>query len=150
MAFRSMRCITNLPLPEYASIWRVRSAARRAAVSMSRTVSWAGLDGSMSFSARPALPRMATSRLLKSWAMPPASTPRLSIFCACWISVSSFRRSSSEWWRSNACDSESVAARRRFTSSGPQLRPPTQSSNPMQPVNRLDTNIGMMSSARMP
>ena len=34
-------------------------------------------------SARLALPRMPTSRLLKSCAMPPASTPRLSSFCAC-------------------------------------------------------------------
>ena len=38
------------------------------------------------------------SRLLKSWAMPPASRPTASIFCD-WRSCSSSRRRSSSAWR---------------------------------------------------
>ena len=37
--------------------------------------------------------------LLKSWAMPPASVPMDSIFCACWSWVSSMRFSSSVSFR---------------------------------------------------
>jgi hypothetical protein len=39
-----------------------------------------GASGDISVLARSALPKMPVSRLLKSWAMPPASTPRLSSF----------------------------------------------------------------------
>ena len=51
----------------------------------------ARLPAPMARRARPALPMMPVSRLLKSWAMPPARTPMLSSFCAC-CSASSFSR----------------------------------------------------------
>ena len=53
--------------------------------------------GRLARAARSALPRMATSRLLKSWAIPPASTPRLSSFCACRRASWAFRYSVMSW-----------------------------------------------------
>ena len=51
------------------------------------------LSGSNFIFAREMLPRMICSKLLKSWAMPPAKIPRDSKCLACRISVSSLRRS---------------------------------------------------------
>jgi len=87
--------MTNFPLPEYASICRVSSAARCAATSIAWTDRRAGDSFGSSMSARPAFPRMATNRLLKSCAIPPARMPRLSSFCVCCICWSIRRRSSS-------------------------------------------------------
>jgi hypothetical protein len=76
----------GLPPPAYASSCWVSSAARIAATRMLVSALWLPAG---SRSARSALPRIATSRLLKSCASPPASTPRLS---ARWAST--IRRSS--------------------------------------------------------
>ena len=59
------------------------SAARFDAFSISCRQPRAGDMGESWSSARSAFPRIAIRMLLKSWAMPPASTPRLSSFCAC-------------------------------------------------------------------
>src|SRR4051812_44840258 len=59
---------------------------------MSAMTSRRGDSSGRSISARLALPRIPTSRLLKSCAMPPASTPRLSSFCACCIFACSASR----------------------------------------------------------
>ena len=70
----------NLPLPEYASICRVRWAACSPALTIPSNNPAAALSGGRISRARLALPRMFISRLLKSWATPAASTPTLSRF----------------------------------------------------------------------
>jgi hypothetical protein len=61
----------------------VSSEARSDAVRIDSTACFTVLSGMPSCSARSALPRIATSRLLKSCATPPASTPRLSMRWVC-------------------------------------------------------------------
>ncbi len=97
IALTSRVWITNRPLPEYASIWRAKSAARWDATSICWRFSRTGDSGASSESARLALPRIATSRLLKSWAIPPASMPRLSSFWDSCIRRSIVRCSDSAW-----------------------------------------------------
>ena len=70
--------------------------ARLDALLISSMLSRAGASGKSSSNARSALPRIAIRILLKSWAMPPASVPRLSSFCACCIWRSRLSRSSSD------------------------------------------------------
>ena len=73
---------------------------------------------------RLALPRMAVSRLLKSCAMPPASTPRLSSFC-----VSCIRRSTIRCW---------LSARRRAITPDRIVAGQAQQRNRIgRPVDRL-------------
>ena len=74
----SMDSTRKRPLPAYASICWTRSAARLVAVMAAWMSSWAGDLSGIDMRASSMLPRMAASRLLKSWAMPPASRPRLS------------------------------------------------------------------------
>ena len=88
--FRSTSSMMNWPRPLYASICRASSAARCADVCTSCRCSRIGESGGSSSSARLAFPRIPTSKLLKSWAMPPASTARLSSFCVS-LSASSVR-----------------------------------------------------------
>ncbi len=57
-----------------------RPAARQAAFSATSKSCWAGLCWGISARAMPIKPITADSMLLKSWAIPPASCPMLSIF----------------------------------------------------------------------
>ncbi len=121
---RSTRSRTKRPFPEYARSCRVRSAARIAASSIWRRVSCEGDPGPISARAMPTFPRTPTSRLLKSWAMPPASRPRLSSFCVCSIRASilcrsasaRFRSAISAWSAAFALASSSVRSRTRLSS----------------------------------
>ena len=84
-----------------ASSCRVTSAARAAAFptsSMSARILWSG--GRLA-RAKSVCPMMAVSRLLKSWATPPARMPTASIFCECRSCSSSMRLSVTS--RMNAC-----------------------------------------------
>ena len=75
-----------------ASSCRVSAAARSPAQPDLRPGRRAADRSSRRLSAaRSAVPLMTVSRLLKSWAMPPASRPMLSIFCACRNCSSSWR-----------------------------------------------------------
>jgi len=92
--FRSRAWIWNVPVPSKASTWETRVAARE--TSCSRVWKWAAEQalnssavekavsedpsGHRSILANSRLPFMAPRRLLKSWAMPPASRPRASSF----------------------------------------------------------------------
>src|SRR5438034_138269 len=71
-----------------ARSWRVSSAARTPAFLISTASSWRGSSGGVAWSNNCVDPRIAVSRLLKSWAIPPASCPTASIFWD-WRSCSS-------------------------------------------------------------
>ena len=60
----------------------VRAPALAAVVAINSTSLRSGLDGSRRDSTTWLRPSMTVSRLLKSWAMPPASWPTTSIFWA--------------------------------------------------------------------
>jgi hypothetical protein len=83
-----------------ASSWCVSAAARQAALSVSFSQRCARLAASTSRSASARLPVIAVSRLLKSWATPPARRPTASIFCDCRSRPSSAVRSLSARCRS--------------------------------------------------
>ena len=71
-----------------ARSWRVRAVAFPEAFRISSISSRNGLSLSTSINANWALPMMVVSRLLKSWATPPARVPMASIFWAwrSWVS----------------------------------------------------------------
>jgi len=126
-ASSSSTSISNRPRPEYASSCRHRSAAREDAVMMwssaAVTPGWPPAWRRASC----ALPTTLASRLLKSWAMLPAISPRLSSFWAANIFCSSARcsvRSSiTAIERTNAPPSlRSATPRRRTGISVPSLR----------------------------
>ena len=66
-----------------ASSWLVRAAARSAARRISSMSSRFGSSGPSCSATMSPYPRMAVSRLLKSWATPPASRPIASILTEC-------------------------------------------------------------------
>ena len=66
-----------------ASFLFSRSVARTAAVLISSMFGRVGADGDRPRKTSSAFVRIAVRRLLKSCAMPPARTPRLSSFWAC-------------------------------------------------------------------
>ncbi len=68
----------------------VRLVARSIADFISRILSKDGDSGGISIKARSRFPLIIISRLLKSWAIPPASMPRLSSFCVFWTCISKF------------------------------------------------------------
>jgi hypothetical protein len=74
-----------------ARSWRVSSAARRPASMTSATYSAASPPAGRSARSSSEYPLMMLSRLLKSWAIPPARWPTASIFWA-WRNCSSSRR----------------------------------------------------------
>ena len=82
----------------YASSWRVNDAARSDALRISSTTDRFASPGGKSRSKSCVLPRMAVSRLLKSWAMPPASWPTASIFWDCRNCSSRWRCSLTSRW----------------------------------------------------
>ena len=82
-----------------ASSCRVSSAARRPACRISSASSRRGSPEGMLLSSSWVEPRMAVSRLLKSWAMPPASCPTASIFCDWRSCSSSWRWAVTSWAR---------------------------------------------------
>ena len=81
LRFTSRGCMTCFRL--YARSWRTSPAARCAARPISWISSRRGSAMPVSDSSSSVLPRIAVSRLLKSCAIPPASCPTASIFCAC-------------------------------------------------------------------
>ena len=90
-AFRSTTCARSTWRREKARSWRVRSAARRAAV---RICSSRGRFSSPAWSFRrrsSAWPSTTPRMLLKSWATPPARRPTASSFCD-WRSCSRVSR----------------------------------------------------------
>ena len=90
---RSMVCGRRTCLRLKASSWPTRSAARRPAFRISAALDcWSGRSPRSAISSS-ACPMIATSRLLKSWAMPLDSRPSASILCACRSSASRRRRS---------------------------------------------------------
>ncbi len=81
--FKSIGCGSITCFREKASSCLVRSAALSAAFMTTSSVERTALCGSDVSMSSSMLPRMAVSRLLKSWATPPASRPMDSIFWAC-------------------------------------------------------------------
>jgi hypothetical protein len=69
-------------LRENASSWRVSEVARTTAASISSTRSRSAWSFAIVSASRPLHDEITASRLLKSWATPPASSPSDSIFCA--------------------------------------------------------------------
>ena len=90
IAFRFTTRACSICLRLNASSCRVSAAAWLPAFSISSTDISASREGSPSGDSRSsaAWPLMMVSRLLKSWAMPPASLPMASIFCDCRRSAS--------------------------------------------------------------
>src|SRR5439155_259081 len=76
-----------------ATRWLVRSAARSAAFSIPSTSPPSDAWPSRRRRRSSVWPMITVSRLLKSWAMPPARRPTASIFCACRKSSSNCLRS---------------------------------------------------------
>ena len=76
-----------------ASSCLVSPAPRVPAFWISVMSAWRGSPGPRSSSRSSQKPRITISRLLKSWATPPASRPTASIFCSCSFCASSARRS---------------------------------------------------------
>src|SRR5574341_215077 len=83
-----------------ASSWRVRAAARSAVFLISSTSRRSGSSAGRRRSMSSLRPVTTVSRLLKSWAMPPASRPTASIFCDCRSCSSCSRTASSARVRS--------------------------------------------------
>ncbi len=88
---RTRVCSTCLRLK--ARSWRVRVAARSPTRLISSTSLRTGSSARRRCSSRSLRPEMTGNRLLKSWAMPPASRPTASIFCDCRSSASRRRGS---------------------------------------------------------
>ncbi len=120
----------------------MRSAARWADAATSSSTSRSGSSGRASSRARDTLLVISVRMLLKSWAIPPASTPTASIFwawsnCAWILSFSSFIR---RLCRATAATLPKCAASRASSS----LNPPGLFASPriprLQPAARKGTN----------
>ena len=104
-AFRSTTCGSSTCLRLKARSWRTRRAARSAAPMTCCTFRRRGSSASRPRRSSSPCPMMTMSRLLKSWAMPPASRPTASIFWD-WRSCSSSRRRSSSASRRSVTSEE--------------------------------------------
>ena len=85
--FRISGCRICLRLK--ARSWEVSAAAWRVARTISSRFPRPASPAGASSRASSVYPRMTERRLLKSWAMPPASIPTVSIFCICTTLASS-------------------------------------------------------------
>ena len=96
--FRSRTSCRMICLRLKANNCLVSEAARSPAERICCRSSRSGSSGASPAMAMSAVPPMTVRRLLKSWAMPPASRPTLSIFCACLSWDSNSTRSVMSTW----------------------------------------------------